>query len=245
MNSHLDESVFSLQHGDTFNPNHNISNNAEQALPDLSAFVEEVPPLESFFGTPSPSAYGPPENAHLLPEKQPPKTLFLFIEQGPAANQAFQIVQGNCIIGRASIVDLCLQHPSVSRRHAQLKRSGNSLYVRDLGSQNGTYVNQQRIANEAEIFAGDSIIIGTSLLRLWDSLPPENAVAEKAPADSTPAQNSRASSYYAVLIASLTAVFTLLLAMLVLKFTHPPTQTTPPLHPTPPMAASLAPSEET
>jgi len=122
-------------------------------------------------------------------------------------------VPGSCIIGRASVVDLCLKHPSVSRRHAQLKRSGNHLYVRDLGSQNGTYVNQQRIFQEAEVFAGDSIIIGTSLLKLKDSLHFEAVHAEQ-PQGKT---QSRSSPYYTVLVASLTASFSTLVAMVLLK----------------------------
>jgi pSer/pThr/pTyr-binding forkhead associated (FHA) protein len=123
-------------------------------------------------------------------------------------------VQGSCIIGRASVVDLCLKHASVSRRHAQLKRSGDRLYVRDLGSQNGTYVNQQRITNEAEVFAGDSIIIGTSLLKIKDSLSSENELATQ-PYDK-PAKSHRA-PYYTVLVASLTASLSTLVAMVLLK----------------------------
>ena|GEM_PF-1639477 len=143
------------------------------------------------------------------------KPLFMLIEQGPAAGQAFQIVQGNCLIGRASVVDLLLKHPSVSRRHAQLKRLGNHLYIRDLGSHNGTYVNQQRIAAETEVFVGDAIAIGTSLLTLKDTLPFEDIAPHNKPAHKRKAP-------YTLLVASLTASFSTLVAMVLLKLIFQP-----------------------
>ena len=51
-------------------------------------------------------------------------------------------------IGRASNCDISLVHSSVSKRHAQLRldSSGRPVAVTDLGSQNGTYVNGERIS---------------------------------------------------------------------------------------------------
>ena len=174
------------------------------------------------------AADAPVARAQAVPEKHVPakhvpgkhniKPLFLLIEQGPAAGCAFQIVQGSCVIGRTAEADLCLQHPSVSRRHAQLRRLGNHLYVRDLGSQNGTYVNQQRILDETEVFAGDAVAIGNSLLQLKDALLMENVPqTEKKP----PAKSRRA-PYYTLLVAGLTASFSTLLAMLLLKLLFQP-----------------------
>ncbi|MFQ5948756.1 MAG: FHA domain-containing protein, partial [Acidimicrobiia bacterium] len=48
---------------------------------------------------------------------------------------------------------------TVSRRHARFTVEGGRLWVEDLGSTNGTYVNRQRKAR-AELAAGDEVIVG-------------------------------------------------------------------------------------
>ena len=94
------------------------------------------------------------------------KSVFLYVERGPGQGQLVQVRQGQLVIGRASVSDLRLQHPSISRRHAMLIRTGEQFYVRDLGSQNGTFVNHERIAGEVEVRAGDMLSIGNALLKL-------------------------------------------------------------------------------
>ncbi len=90
----------------------------------------------------------------------------VYVERGPGMGQLAPVKQGLVLIGRASLATLRLQHPSISRRHSQITRRGERFFIKDLGSQNGTYVNQQRIDREVEIFAGDELVIGTSQLRL-------------------------------------------------------------------------------
>ena len=105
------------------------------------------------------------------------KPAFLYVERGPGAGQLLEVKQGTVVVGRASVSDLRLQHPSISRRHTQIKRVGEQFFVKDLGSQNGTFVNKQRIGNEVEVKPGDSIAMGNALLRLRGPL----AKGEKLP----------------------------------------------------------------
>lgn len=105
------------------------------------------------------------------------KPAFLYVERGPGAGQLLEVKQGTVVVGRASVSDLRLQHPSISRRHTQLKRVGEQFFVKDLGSQNGTFVNKERIATEVEVKPGDSIAMGNALLRLRGPL----AKGEKLP----------------------------------------------------------------
>ncbi|HEY8212080.1 MAG TPA: FHA domain-containing protein [Myxococcaceae bacterium] len=91
---------------------------------------------------------------------------FLYVERGPGMGQLSPIRQGITLIGRASTATLRLQHPSISRKHAEVSRRAERFFIKDLGSQNGTYVNGTRIEKETELFAGDEIVVGTAQLRL-------------------------------------------------------------------------------
>ena len=80
---------------------------------------------------------------------------FLFVEKGPGAGQLVPLRQGTLVIGRGSASDLRLVHPSISRKHAAITREGGRFFIRDFGSQNGTFVNQLRCPQELELFPGD------------------------------------------------------------------------------------------
>lgn len=109
------------------------------------------------------------------------KPAFLYVERGPGAGQLIEVKQGTVVVGRASVSDLRLQHPSISRRHTQIKRVGEQFFVKDLGSQNGTFVNKQRIATEVEVKPGDSIAMGNALLRLRGPLAKGEKLPHQAP----------------------------------------------------------------
>ena len=68
-------------------------------------------------------------------------------------------------VGRASGNDLVISAADVSREHARLRRDGNELEVRDLGSRNGTWVNGVRISTQ-RARSGDEIAFGTLRYRL-------------------------------------------------------------------------------
>jgi hypothetical protein len=87
---------------------------------------------------------------------------------GGMAGQSFQPTEGRALIGRSPECDVFLDDVTVSRRHAELLREGDSFTIRDLGSLNGTYVNRQRIET-ASLEDDDEVQIGkyrlTFLLR--------------------------------------------------------------------------------
>ncbi len=91
---------------------------------------------------------------------------FLYVERGPGAGQLVPVKQGTLVLGRSSSADLRLQHPSISRRHAQLNRRGDRFFLKDLSSQNGTFLNKGRVTSEVELKPGDEISMGSALLKL-------------------------------------------------------------------------------
>jgi hypothetical protein len=64
---------------------------------------------------------------------------------GGMAGQSFQPADARTLIGRSPECDVFLDDVTVSRRHAELTRDGETFTIRDLGSLNGTYVNRKRI----------------------------------------------------------------------------------------------------
>jgi len=66
------------------------------------------------------------------------------------------------VIGRSRDCDVVLSDHNVSRKHAEVRPSGGSWIVKDLGSTNGVKVNGRRIAGPQSLKPGDTIELGTS-----------------------------------------------------------------------------------
>src|ERR671922_2438574 len=66
------------------------------------------------------------------------------------------------VLGRSREADIVIEDPNVSRRHAEVRPSGGSWIVRDLGSTNGVKVNGRRIQGPQSLKPGDTIELGTA-----------------------------------------------------------------------------------
>jgi FhaA, N-terminal domain/FHA domain len=66
------------------------------------------------------------------------------------------------VLGRSRGCDVVLEDANVSRRHAEVRPSGGSWIVRDLGSTNGVKVNGRLVEGAQSLKAGDQIDLGTS-----------------------------------------------------------------------------------
>lgn len=75
-------------------------------------------------------------------------------------------IEGEVVIGRSETADLRIEAVSVSRAHARLVVRSDSVTVVDLGSQNGTYINEQRVSGEHPLQPGDVMTIHTATLIL-------------------------------------------------------------------------------
>ena len=78
---------------------------------------------------------------------------------GGRAGESFFPGDGRTLIGRSPECDIFLDDVTVSRKHAELERSGETFTIRDLGSLNGTFVNRRRIES-AELEDDDEVQIG-------------------------------------------------------------------------------------
>ena len=69
----------------------------------------------------------------------------LIVPDGPNSGQEFQFDSGRRSVGRIEDCDIVLNHGSISRQHAAFTLVAGAWKLEDLGSQNGTIVNDQRI----------------------------------------------------------------------------------------------------
>ena len=88
-----------------------------------------------------------------------PGTALLIVLRGPNTGARFLLDADEVSSGRHPSSDIFLDDVTVSRRHAVFARSGDSYEVRDVGSLNGTYVNRERIDQQA-LEPGDEVQIG-------------------------------------------------------------------------------------
>jgi predicted component of type VI protein secretion system len=113
--------------------------------------------------------------------------LRLVVRQGPRAGQGFELQQPVISIGRSKENDIQIDDPKMSRRHASLTSSPTGYTVQDLGSTNGTFVNNMRITMPTIIQPGDVIGFGdTVVLDVQGSAEAVKTVATARPALGTP-----------------------------------------------------------
>jgi two-component system, cell cycle response regulator len=90
--------------------------------------------------------------------------LVLIYPPGPDMGKRFELDRDEVIIGRGADTDLQVDRDSVSRRHAKVVRTTIGFLVSDLGSTNGTYVNDQPVSEQA-LKDGDMVKIGNTIFK--------------------------------------------------------------------------------
>lgn len=86
-------------------------------------------------------------------------TAILVLRGGEGEGQHFVLLSAVTNIGRHADSDIALDDITVSRRHCDVTQESGRFVVRDVGSLNGTYVNQKRV-DSAELTQGDELQIG-------------------------------------------------------------------------------------
>lgn len=85
----------------------------------------------------------------------------LIITGGKKAGQEISITAPKFFIGRAKDCQLRLGSDLISRHHCVILVEEDFVAVRDFGSKNGTYVNDQRVRTEQELATGDQLKVGS------------------------------------------------------------------------------------
>ena len=121
-----------------------------------------------------------PEVAPLPPPRPPPKsavaryrandpslpfTALLEVSDHAGLRSTHPFVHPRMLLGRTGDNDLSFNDPNVSTRHCELAAEQGHLVVRDLGSANGTFVNDKRVS-EARLETGDLVRIGKTQVQV-------------------------------------------------------------------------------
>lgn len=73
-------------------------------------------------------------------------------------------LDGEILIGRADKCHLVIEDTYASQIHARIFERNGSIMVEDMGSTNGTYLNRQKVTAPTEVFRGDKVKVGKTVL---------------------------------------------------------------------------------
>ncbi|HUB74723.1 MAG TPA: FHA domain-containing protein [Solirubrobacteraceae bacterium] len=106
-------------------------------------------------GMHSASTLGSADIAHRAPR--------LVIERAPGHEPGMIYdLDGDVVLGRGERAEIRLEDPFASSRHARVYEQGNSVVIEDLGSTNGTYLNEELLQTPRPLHPGDRVRIGES-----------------------------------------------------------------------------------
>jgi pSer/pThr/pTyr-binding forkhead associated (FHA) protein len=109
-----------------------------------------------------PAKPSPPPRA---PKGGKPPTQVVVFEADGAKPRTVKLT-GSTDIGRADRCAIRLDDTYVSQVHARLYGDAGSWYVEDLGSTNGTFLNDHKVDRALEVHAGDVVKVGKTVLEL-------------------------------------------------------------------------------
>ena len=140
---------------------------ARSALKDLRGAGDRIPthpggiPIQGEVipadatGLYSASTLGSADVAHRAPR--------LVVERAPGHDPGMIYdLDGDIVLGRGERAEIRLEDPFASSRHARVYEQGNIVVIEDLGSTNGTYLNEELLETGRPLHPGDRVRIGDS-----------------------------------------------------------------------------------
>jgi pSer/pThr/pTyr-binding forkhead associated (FHA) protein len=84
----------------------------------------------------------------------------LKVLEGARSGAKVSVKKAEFLIGRSKDCHLCAGSSAISRQHCLIRREGNQVFAKDLGSRNGTLVNGKKTSGEVELASGDELTVG-------------------------------------------------------------------------------------
>jgi len=104
---------------------------------------------------------------------------YLEVLFGPKAGRQFVLAKDTVVIGRGDDADFVLDDPTMSRRHAAIRRLPDGFHLTDLGGSNGTLVNGKAVS-EIVLDDGMTVEVGTTVLSFRAGLPTKSTKTDDA-----------------------------------------------------------------
>jgi hypothetical protein len=110
-----------------------------------------------------PNATGMYSASRLGPVDTSSRAPRLVVERAPG-HEAGMIydLDGDIVLGRGDHAEIRLQDPFASSRHARIYQQGGAMVIEDLGSTNGTYLNEELLETPRPLHPEDRVRIGDS-----------------------------------------------------------------------------------
>lgn len=89
---------------------------------------------------------------------------YLIVIAGPHVGKMFKVEKEETTVGRSSSADLFVQDVGISRMHARIFTSGSDIFVEDLQSANGTFLNGIVVGSQQRLQDGDKITLGSTTI---------------------------------------------------------------------------------
>ncbi len=87
----------------------------------------------------------------------------LIVERAPGHSPGMEYdLKNGAVLGRGEQAEIRLEDPFASSRHARVLRQGGVMVLEDLGSTNGTYLNEEVLGGPTPLHPGDRVRIGDS-----------------------------------------------------------------------------------
>jgi len=137
---------------------------AKTVVVDLRAPKAVTAPSDATGVPPVPAAAATPAPAPVRRKGKPPGQILVLDAKGKKV-RAIKLL-GTVQIGRADACHVKLPDTYASQFHARIFPQDGSWFVEDLGSTNGTFLNQRKVSAPSEVRAGDQVRVGTTILEL-------------------------------------------------------------------------------
>ncbi len=90
----------------------------------------------------------------------------LNVLEGPLTGKTYEVTAAGLCIGREPTCEIVVTDAGVSRQHARVLLHNGMVWVQDVGSRNGVFVNGNRVPDHKQIKSGDKVSVGISVFQL-------------------------------------------------------------------------------
>jgi len=127
-----------------------------------AVWAELKEPKPAVVASPAPSAPAPPAVA---PPPQPARAHLVVVAPEEQRGRSYELVD-ELTVGRAAGCHIALEDRFTSQLHARMFRRDDQLFIEDLGSTNGTFLNDDKVSGPALLKKGDHVRIGNVVMEL-------------------------------------------------------------------------------